>query len=170
MPKIIENIRERLLEEAKKQIAQNGYAKTTIRSVAEGCRLGVGTVYNYFKSKDHLIATFMAEDWLCLLDGVKESSDKGSKAVLESIFNALTDFVQRYRSLFCDKDAEKAFATVFSQRHKQLRGQLAEIILPVCNKEDDGFMADFIAEALLTWTVSGKGFDEQYKILSKLLK
>ena len=67
VPKIIENVREQLLEEAKRQIRENGYSKTTIRSVAGACRLGVGTVYNYFESKDMLIASFMLEDWMeCL--------------------------------------------------------------------------------------------------------
>ena len=42
MPKIIENIREQLLQEVKRQIAENGYGKTTIRSVAGACGLGVG--------------------------------------------------------------------------------------------------------------------------------
>ena len=51
MPKIIENVREQLLGEAKRQIAKKGYGKTTIRSVASACGFGVGTVYNYFKSK-----------------------------------------------------------------------------------------------------------------------
>ena len=48
MPKIIEGVRARLLNEAKRQIATLGYARTTIRSVATACGLGVGTVYNYF--------------------------------------------------------------------------------------------------------------------------
>ena len=46
MPKIIENVREQLLTEAKRQIAENGYSATTIRSVAGACGLGIGTVYN----------------------------------------------------------------------------------------------------------------------------
>ena len=63
MPKIIQNAREQLLATAQKQIAERGYAATTIRSVAGECGLAVGTVYNYFKSKDLLIASFMAADW-----------------------------------------------------------------------------------------------------------
>ena len=38
MAKIIENVREQLLTEAKKQIWERGYADTTIRSVAGGRR------------------------------------------------------------------------------------------------------------------------------------
>ena len=52
MPKIIENIREKLLEEAKRQVMEQGYSAMTIRSVASACGVGVGTVYNYFSSKD----------------------------------------------------------------------------------------------------------------------
>ena len=51
MPKIIENIREKLLEEARRQVMDQGYSTMTIRSVASVCGVGVGTVYNYFESK-----------------------------------------------------------------------------------------------------------------------
>ena len=44
MPKLIENIRAQLLAEAQRQVAKRGYAKTTIRSVAEACGIAVGTV------------------------------------------------------------------------------------------------------------------------------
>lgn len=173
MPKIIENIRERLLCEAKKQILENGYAKTTIRSVALACELGTGTVYNYFKSKDHLIATFMAEDWLSLINKIKTDSTEDGKEVLRNIFNTLLEFTIQYKSLFSDKDAEKVFVSASLKRHKLLRDQLAEIIAPICNKDsikNSIFMSEYIAESLLTWTVAGKSFEEQYEILSKLLK
>ena len=173
MPKNIENVREMLLEEAKKQIAENGYSKMTIRSVAGKCNLGVGTVYNYFKSKDMLIASFMADDWKECLETINSQTKKDSKSVLFSIYKALTSFSERHNKLFCDKDAVKVFSTVFSERHKQLRNQLAKLITPICDKssvEDKAYLSEFIAESLLCWTVAGKDFEEQYKILSQLLK
>ena len=42
MPKIIENLESKLIEEAKKQVEQSGYGALTIRSVAKAC--GVGCV------------------------------------------------------------------------------------------------------------------------------
>ena len=71
MPKIIENLREKLLEEAKCQVMEQGYAAMTIRSVASACGVGVGTVYNYFSSKDMLVASFLLEDWLECLAGIE---------------------------------------------------------------------------------------------------
>ena len=72
MPKIIENLREELLAEAKRQIAERGYKNTTIRSVAAECGIAVGTVYNYFPSKEMLVAAFMYEDWQAQLDAMED--------------------------------------------------------------------------------------------------
>lgn len=59
MPKIIENLKDRLLQEAQRQMDQCGYGALTIRGIAKGCGVGVGTVYNYFPSKDALLATYL---------------------------------------------------------------------------------------------------------------
>ncbi len=170
MPKILPNVREALLKEAKEQITKNGYAKTTVRSVAASCGLGLGTVYNYFKSKDMLIASFMADDWRLCLEQMRNPASNVREA-LENMYNSLCKFCDSYKTLFTDGEATKVFATVFSERHKQLRDQLAEIILPYCNNHNNNkYLSQFIAEALLTWTLAGKSFDEQYMVLSKLLK
>ena len=93
MPKIIPNIRELLLEEAKRQINEYGYGNTTIRSVAQACHVGVGTVYNYFESKDMLIATFMAEDWMKCISKVRAQNTGEAKVILKSIYDALLEFI-----------------------------------------------------------------------------
>jgi len=172
MPKILENIKEQILEEAKKQVAENGYGKVTIRSVAKACGIGVGTVYNYFPSKDMLIASFMVEDWNGFLRKIDAASFKEAAEFLENVVNGLIDFMEKYRVLFGDPDAVKVYVEVFSVRHKQLRGQLAKRIKPFCGEtavEDKEFLAEWIGESLLTWTVAGKSFEEQYKIIERLI-
>lgn len=167
MPKIIENVREQLLAVAKKQIEERGYANTTIRSVAGECGLAVGTVYNYFKSKDMLIATFVAEDWIAILSDIRANPESDPRALLRKIYDALIFFAEKQSALFRDPDAAKVFSAVFSDRHKTLRGQLAELILPHCSSY---FTAEFVAEALLTWTVAGRDFDSIFSIIEKILK
>ncbi|MBQ3049360.1 MAG: TetR/AcrR family transcriptional regulator [Oscillospiraceae bacterium] len=173
MPKIIENVREQLLAEAKKQIAERGYANTTIRSVAGECGLAVGTVYNYFKSKEMLIASFMAEDWLECIKDIKNTPTDDPTAYLHSIYYALRSFEERYSTLFSDADAKKVFSSVFSQRHKQLRDQIAAFVLPLCQDAAEAspeFLSQFVAESLLTWTVTGVPFEELCPLLLKTIK
>lgn len=173
MPKIIPNIREQLLTEAKKQISEQGYGKTTIRSVANACNLGVGTVYNYFNSKDMLIATFMAEDWAHCLARLEHPSSYEPKSILKGIYDVLVEFTSRYGTIFSDRDAAKTFAATFAERHKMLRDQLVDKILPIFREsdvEDKEFLAQHIAESLLTWTVAGVSFEKQYSIVSKIIK
>lgn len=170
MPKIIENVREQLLAVAKKQIEERGYANTTIRSVAAECGLAVGTVYNYFKSKDMLIATFVVEDWISVLSDIRANPESDPRALLHRIYDALIRFTEKHTSLFSDPDAAKVFSAVFSERHKTLRGQIAEIILPLCRTENAEFTAEFAAEALLSWTVSGADFDMIADHIIKVIK
>ncbi len=173
MPKTIDNLREQLLEEAKKQVAEKGYAKTTIRSVAKACQIAVGTVYNYFESKDMLIASFMAEDWMICMRRIKSQVTADARTVLKAIFDGLISFAEQHQSLFSDRDAGKVFSMVFSERHKMLRRQLADLVEPICQAssvEDKGFLAEFIAESLLRWPFEGKSFQEIYEVISQLLK
>ena len=170
MPKILESMREQLLTEARRQIESRGYAKTTIRSVAAGCGIAVGTVYNYFPSKEMLIATFLSEDWRACIAPIAEDVEDDAKTYLKRIYDAIRSFTDTYRSLFSDDEAKIAYYAAFSQRHGQLRKQIAALILPVCGEQPDRvFLSEFIAEALLTWTREEKPFEDIYTLMQKLI-
>ncbi|MBO4862257.1 MAG: TetR/AcrR family transcriptional regulator [Firmicutes bacterium] len=166
MPKIIENLREKLLAEAKDQIERNGYENTTIRSIASACGVGTGTVYNYFASKDVLIASFMVDDWQGCLAKMKAFPAFDRRAFLENISRCLKEFIEAHASLFYDRSAIGSFSAGYQERHGMLRGQIAGVLEPVCG--DDRFLAEFAAESLLCWTIEQKDFDEQYRMLSRL--
>lgn len=171
MPKILDSMREQLLAAARRQVESNGYAKTTIRSVAAECGIAVGTVYNYFPSKDMLIATFLSEDWRACINAIAAHETDDSKTRLNRIYDALLGFLGRYQAIFSDADAKPAYHAAFAQRHGQLREQLAALILPFCpDGHDAAFCSAFVAEALLAWTTEGKPFDDIYHILQKLIK
>lgn len=167
MPKIIENLNQRLLEEARRQISESGYGAMTIRSVAAACGVGVGTVYNYYPSKEALAAAFILEDWkVChgRITACAESA-KGREPVLWAIYENLQQFIADHTAVFQDESAAATFTGSFSQYHGLLRSQLAQPIRRFCR---DDFTAEFIAEAMLTWTVAGKSFDELGKLLQRI--
>ncbi len=167
MPKIIENLESRLLEEARKQVLEQGYAAVTIRSVAKACGVGVGTVYNYFPSKDSLLAHFMLIAWkdcIAIIEAVSNYSDRPIQ-VLRCMHDQLTMFVQKHQSILKDEAAAASFSGSFSRYHGMLRQQLAK---PLVKFTENEFTADFVAEALLTWTTAGKNFDEIWGVIEKL--
>ena len=168
MPKIIENLENLLMEEAERQIRKNGYRAVTIRSVAAEVGVGVGTVYNYFPSKDALLASYMLRDWKNCLAQVKTVSEKSPEVrlVIRTIHEVLSGFAQRHNGVFQDADASVSFAGSFRHYHGMLRSQLAQPIRRFCSSD---FAAEFIAEALLTWTMAEKEFDEIYGMIQKLV-
>ena len=167
MPKIIKDLEHRLIEEAKKQIEDSGYGAVTIRSVAKGCGVGVGTVYNYFPSKDALLASYLLEDWKSCIGAVTAAEREADSPlpVARCIWEQLRYFAGLHRKLFEDAAAAAGFAGSFSQYHGVLRSQLAAPLRRFCGSD---FAAEFAAEALLTWTMAGKDFDELYGMIGKL--
>lgn len=49
-----EDIRGRILAVAEQRFGQQGYSKTSMREIAGAVGVGVGNIYNYFRSKDEL--------------------------------------------------------------------------------------------------------------------
>lgn len=173
MPKIIENIREKLLEEARRQVFEEGYSALTIRSAASACGIGVGTVYNYFPSKDMLVASFMLEDWQKCLEVIGDTCEKSESVepVLCSIFEELKRFAEKYAVLFQDENAQESFSGAFQLRHKQLREQLAKSIVKFCGQQtkvSEEFLAEFVAESMLTWTMTKCSYEEISSVLLQL--
>ena len=203
MPKIIENVREKLVDEARRQVAEQGYARTTIRSIAGACGLAgiddqgamaekyplmnaywadkipdfskitvpayVTAGYNYFPSKDVLFATFMLQDWGKCLEDMKSFATEDVRAFLGHVCGCLEDYIRSHMGLLYDKDASVPYAAAFPERHAQLRGQIAEVLAPVCEGREP-FLAEFVAESLLSWTSAGKPFEEQYSVLRLLFE
>ena len=167
MPKIIENLPQRLADEARRQIEESGFSAMTVRSVAKACGVGVGTVYNYFLSKDDLLARYMLADWYRCVEAVQAASKISCHAdpVARCIYDQLRQFAARHQNILQDKEAIAGFSASFSRYHKILRRQLAQPLEKFCSS---AFAAEFIAESLLTWTLTGTSFDEIFGMIEKL--
>lgn len=175
MPKIIENVRESLIAEAKKQVTEKGFSAFSIRSVAKACGIATGTVYNYFDSKEMLVASFMAADWMAVINTMKSRCQKKSDvlSVLTIIHEELTAYISANQSLFNDPQAGAAFNASGKERHGLLISQLMEIAEPACSaaaKNKEAPVAEFAVETVLLWTLQRKPFSDYISIISGLFQ
>ena len=166
MPKIVENVRQRILLEAKKQLEETGYGNMTIRSIASGCGIGVGTIYNYFSSKDVIVASFILEDWMLCLDSIKSKVALGDD-VLMVVYCGLEEFIFKHNHLFSDEKAIINYRSTNNKWHYMLRAQLADILILVCKEE---FKALFVAEAIITWCLEKKSYCMLAPILNNIIR
>jgi AcrR family transcriptional regulator len=51
-------IRQRLFDEALRLFAQKGYFETTVEDITEAADVGKGTFFNYFPTKEHILAVY----------------------------------------------------------------------------------------------------------------
>ena len=168
MPKIIEHLEERLVEEARRQAKTGGYTAMTIRSVARNCGVGVGTVYNYFPSKDALAAAFLLQDWKACIRAIHQAEQQAQSCdeVLLELWTQLRGFLERYQKIFGDAGAAAVFVKSVGTYHGLLRSQLAEPLRRFC---PDAFTAEFAAEAMLTWTINGRSYEELLPLMRRLM-
>lgn len=136
MPKIIEGVREKILETAKEMLFTEEYQKLSIRSIAKACGIATGTFYNYFENKEVLIANIMVQDWRIAL-GKMEIAVANASCVLEGmdgIHKAITDFVHIYEGVW-SQSASAGTSAWTLERHQFLSQQISQHVEQLlCNK------------------------------------
>ncbi len=68
--------RQKILEAAIKVFAEKGYNNTTISDVALAAKVGIGTLYNYFKNKDDLLTSCMDKTMEDEIQKIRALSEK----------------------------------------------------------------------------------------------
>ena len=76
--------REEILKEAELVFATKGFYKTTVMEIAEASGFAVGTIYQYFDSKEELFSSLVTEKLEILYGGVR-GAVAGKKDALEKI-------------------------------------------------------------------------------------
>lgn len=173
MPKHIENLREALIEEARRQVLGSGYAALTIRSVAKKCGVAVGTVYNYFASKEALTAEFMLEDWRVCRAEIEAQRDVVSDelSMLKVITEGLGRFCREHEKLFSDPDARISYMSVSAGQHVLFRDEITDIIASFRPETDpSSFAARLAAEGIVMSIREGLTAEEIYPPLLTLLR
>ena len=105
MPKIINNLEENILSAARRLVAEQGYAAVTMRAIAKECGIAVGTFYNYYPSKDAMLAACLLHDWQTALAsaGERTAAAQSAEEAVGAVFDAVRAFQEQNRSIFSDE-------------------------------------------------------------------
>lgn len=111
MPKLIENVREKLILEGRKTLIEKSYKELNIRDISKNCSIAIGTFYNYFKNKEELVSAVFRDDWIKTLNLVDELKDKDLdfREKLKLIYFSLETFVDRYIPIFYEIASIKGY-------------------------------------------------------------
>lgn len=130
IPKIIENIRDKILRCAEIILKTDGYEAMSIRRIARECKTAVGTIYNYYENKDDLVANIILHDWLLTVSELNEklnNSKSYSDGTVE-IYLAIRKFRRIYRNVWKEYSESGGSHVVVEDHHMQLRLQVSSLL------------------------------------------
>src|SRR5579863_2125992 len=88
-------IRDRIYQAALQLFAERGFLETTVADITEAADVGKGTFFNYFPTKEHVLATFGAER-IAVIEQAHEKAKFSSEPVLCVIHELLTRIADDY--------------------------------------------------------------------------
>lgn len=93
--------KEEILSVSKNMVAQQGVQAINMRSVAKQCGVAVGSVYNYFPSKNDLIIATIDAIWREIIQGISNCTPSaGFLENVEKLFYGVKSGGEKYPSFF----------------------------------------------------------------------
>jgi AcrR family transcriptional regulator len=175
MPKIIENVRERAIFQARDLLIREGHAALTVRRVATALGIAPATIYNYFPSKENLIACVMLEDWQKLMRDLEVNQGPASaEETVRALFSTVQSFTRTYISFWTRYAPAERSAGLRQHYHPVLVEQLSRRILRALPAERSGaepWLAPFLADLVLRFGSDGvTRYEEVEPAVAKLLR
>lgn len=158
MPKLLPHLRDDLLHQAQLILQQEGYSALSIRSLAQCCHVATGTIYNYFSSKDSLVAQIMMADWKQIISEMNAVSLQAPDfpTGMLAMYHALDRFASAYRATWVQFAQNGGSSSPIIAHHPQLRDQLKAPIDALMQRTADPSLlclAPLLAETLLAAAV-----------------
>lgn len=102
MSRVIENPKQLILSKAKEILYTDGYEKLSMRNVAKACNIALGTIYNYYPTKQELVVEMMTEYWNEYMYAAKTTANSDSQFYekLEKIFEELRNFIKSFKDVW----------------------------------------------------------------------
>jgi len=126
-------IREKLFRAALRLFAERGYMETTVEDITDAADVGKGTFFNYFPTKEHVLATY-GEERLRVIEHALETARSGAVPVLTVLRALATELAGQsaespalLRSIFAAHASSAPIRAELQQRLHRARKLMARI-------------------------------------------
>ncbi|MDD5455752.1 MAG: TetR/AcrR family transcriptional regulator [Candidatus Margulisbacteria bacterium] len=100
MPKIINNLHDEILRKALKHLRSKGCEHFSLRDIAKFCKIGLGTIYNYFPNKQALLTSLMHQYWVDF-DNEFNNTEVSQKNIYEKL-RIIYKNIEHFTDIFHD--------------------------------------------------------------------
>jgi AcrR family transcriptional regulator len=179
MPKNLINVKEDILLVTRKMLKETGYSTLSIRNIAAGCGVATGTVYNYYSSKNEIIAEILLNEWNLMLRRMDQSTKAYPNVTdkLEIMFNELNYFminVHGFDVYHIDNDSNMDMSKI-KEKKIFLINQLSEKILSFINANNNANdevmnICNIISTLLISYSNNNFEFSKLHLSLSALVR
>jgi AcrR family transcriptional regulator len=122
-----DNIREQIVQAAKKRFSHFGYAKTTMAEVATDCCMSPGNLYRFYPGKLDIAEAIATEDYTKHLDHMRKLAVAPGKPAPQRLHDLLFEELRRtYHKLEKDPRAYEMALVISRERPEYANWMLAE--------------------------------------------
>lgn len=174
MPKIINTVREKAIQEARRILNAPEYTTFTMREIAAACKIAIGTVYNYFPSKEYLVGCVVLEDWRDAYEEMLSITQRADTLdlAMEGIYLSMCSFVEAHQYLTTFDIREAKHGYDYAGRHIMIRQQIEAILTTIqarFDTETDEAVNVFLAECILSFSTKKYNYSQISAAFNKLL-
>ena len=127
-------IRDRLFRAALRLFAERGYFATTVEDITEAADVGKGTFFNYFPTKEHVLATY-GDERVAVVERALEAARSRKVPALEALRDLATTLAGQsaespdlLRAIFAAHLSSASIRGDLQARLRRARALMAEII------------------------------------------
>lgn len=178
MPKILPNLHEDILMVGRDLLDESGYQEFSMRAVAARCGIGVGTLYNYFPSKQQMVAAILRADWEVHLRRMAQIARQNAPELerLLGLYGEMCAFMRGKHSMLMHElpqsmDCDEVRGVL--ARRSVLRQQIIDTVASVLANRPEAqrlWLADCICRLFMSYSAGAEDHGQTIQsILEKLL-
>lgn len=130
MPKTFEDLKTTIFSEAKNIVLTEGIEQLNMRKVATNCGVAVGTLYNYYPTKEGLLSELMYNYWLEFIGGVQNiiQEDQNFHEKLKQIYLLLEQFTETFLDTWVNMNKKSRYTEKNSDKKREIVLYLIQLI------------------------------------------